>query len=93
MSEREQFEAWWACTMPEQYQADAMRLLKQSRNGDGKYGLIRVQDQWESWQASRRAALEEIGMILTDSSRAHLAVRINDAMELIDGALDNGDVK
>jgi hypothetical protein len=49
--ERAAFEAWWASTMPKQYQADAMRLVKQSRAGDGKYGLICAQDQWESWQA------------------------------------------
>lgn len=56
MASREEFEQWWASTMPAQYRADALRLLVQSRQGDGKYGLIKAQDAWEGWQAARRTA-------------------------------------
>ena|GEM_PF-2372040 len=55
--ERAAFEAWWASTMPKQYRADALRLIAQSRQGDGEYGLIKAQEAWEGWQA-RATALQ-----------------------------------
>lgn len=75
MTEREVFEQWhsrqYICSDPLEWDGDGYADFDHSR-------------AWKAWQASRRAALEEIATILMDQSIPHLAVRMNDAMKLID---------
>lgn len=55
MTEREQFEAWMRSR-------DETYLFRRDSPGStriGQYCRQAIQDQWEAWQASRRAALEE----------------------------------
>ena len=56
--ERAAFEAWWVRGVPEQYRADTLRLLRQSRELDGKYGIGNAEGAWEGWQACAASANE-----------------------------------
>ncbi|WP_254222763.1 hypothetical protein [Burkholderia multivorans] len=58
--ERAAFEAWWVRDVPERYRADTLRLLRQSRELDGKYGIGNAEGAWEGWQA-RAASANETG--------------------------------
>jgi len=51
--ERAAFESWWVRDVPEQYRAETLRLLRQSRELDGKYGIGKAEGAWEVWQAAR----------------------------------------
>ncbi|WP_244097331.1 hypothetical protein [Burkholderia cenocepacia] len=53
--ERAAFETWWMRDVPTQYRASTLRLLRQSLELDGKYGLGDAQGGWEGWSA--RASL------------------------------------
>jgi hypothetical protein len=57
MTEREQFEAW---VKSKDSTAPLHRRDMKGSERIGQYCVHWIQDQWESWQASRRAALEEV---------------------------------
>jgi hypothetical protein len=61
MSEREQFEAWVRSKDPV---APLHRRDVKGSERIGQYCVHWIQDQWESWQASRRAALEEAATLI-----------------------------
>ena len=56
--ERAAFETWWVREVPEQFRADTLRLLRQSRELDGKYGMGNAEGAWEVWQACTASANE-----------------------------------
>lgn len=57
MGEREAFEAWWLKDVPENHRDFAKKLL--TKYGQDYAEAPGVADAWTTWQASRRAALEE----------------------------------
>ncbi|MDU9393730.1 hypothetical protein [Pseudomonas sp. zfem002] len=54
---REQFEAW-ECDAPQGPQTDPMWLIYDAESN--AYGLDKIQDRWEVWQASREAVVVEL---------------------------------
>lgn len=54
---REQFEAW-ECDAPQGPQTDPMWLMYDAESN--AYGLDKIQDRWEVWQASREAVVVEL---------------------------------
>ncbi|MFM0405250.1 hypothetical protein [Paraburkholderia dipogonis] len=69
LDERAEFEAWWVREVPERYRADTLRVLKQSRELDGAYGIGKSQAAWEGWQARSVAQPVEQTWALTDDAR------------------------
>jgi hypothetical protein len=84
MISREEFESHWVSDVPQMYRASALEELRANRSDEFGYGRDELRWAWDAWQESRRVALQEIGSILMDQSIPHLAVRMNDAMKLID---------
>jgi hypothetical protein len=89
MTEREQFENHWVSDVPEMYRASALAEMVANRSDEFGYERDEIRWAWDAWQESRRVALREISGILMDQSQPHLAVRMNDAMKLIDRTLTN----
>lgn len=56
--ERAAFEAWWVRDVPVRYRSDTLRVLRQSRELDGKYGIGNIAHAWEGWQARASSANE-----------------------------------
>lgn len=54
---REQFEAW-ECDAPQGPQTDPMWFMYDAESN--AYGLDKIQDRWEVWQASRQAVVVEL---------------------------------
>ncbi|KYC26120.1 MULTISPECIES: hypothetical protein [Pseudomonas] len=54
---REQFEQW-ECDAPQGPQTDPMWLIYDA--GSNTYGLDKIQDRWEVWQASRETVVVEL---------------------------------
>jgi hypothetical protein len=54
---REQFEAW-ECDAPQGPQTDPMWLMYDAESN--AYGLDKIQDRWEVWQASRESVVVEL---------------------------------
>ncbi|CRI56381.1 hypothetical protein [Pseudomonas sp. CCOS 191] len=70
---REQFEAW-ECDAPQGPQTDPMWLMYDAESN--AYGLEKIQDRWEVWQASREAVVVELPKVVGfegayDSHRDH----------------------
>jgi hypothetical protein len=84
MTDREQFENHWVSDVPEMFRASALAEMKANRSEEFGYERDEIRWAWDAWQRSRRVALQEIREILMDQSIPHLAVRMNDAMKLID---------
>lgn len=55
---REQFETW-ECDAPQGPQTDPMWLIYNAESNT--YGLDKIQERWEAWQASREAVVFNIG--------------------------------
>lgn len=56
--ERAAFEAWWVSDVPVRYRSDTLRVLRQSRELDGKYGTGNIAHAWKGWQARAASANE-----------------------------------
>lgn len=63
MSEREKFEAWVRSEDPT---APLHRRDMEGSERFGEYCAHWIDEQWTAWQASRRAALEEMDKALRD---------------------------
>ncbi|WP_186125985.1 hypothetical protein [Burkholderia gladioli] len=50
--ERAAFEAWWVRDVPQEYREHTLRILKQSREQDGKYRIGKAEGAWDVWQAA-----------------------------------------
>lgn len=90
MISREEFESHWVSDVPEMYRSSALDEVKANRSDEFGYERDELRWAWDAWQESRRVALREISGILVDQSQPHLAVRMNDAMKLIDKSLAPG---
>lgn len=81
--ERAAFEAWWVREVPERYRADTLRVLKQSRELDGAYGIGKSQAAWEGWQARATSPqpVARTERVLTDEQIAALRVATDALIE------------
>lgn len=73
--ERAAFEAWWVRDVPVRYRSDTLRVLRQSRELDGKYGTGNIAHAWKGWQA-RASSANETG---ADGQRAQIEQALRNA--------------